>query len=161
MRATDNGTPPLTRAASISVIVNEVNQPPALAPIADRSATIGETVSFNVSATDGDLPVQRINFDYAVVPPAGAALGATNGLFTWTANNVGTNTFTVRATDNWTPSQSAQRTFSIVVAAAQLTTTVALSNDAASSFSGGWRRTRRPVSAMRERASHWISGATR
>ena len=90
----------MSNSALVNIIVNESNQPPVLATMTNRTVALGETVSFTVRATDADLPPQLITFDFAAAPPAGATVNATNGLFTWTANTVGPNTFSIRATDH-------------------------------------------------------------
>ncbi len=125
---TDSGTPALSNSALVTITVNESNTPPALAAIANRTAALGEVVSFTATATDSDLPPQLITFDFAVTPPAGATINATNGLFAWTANNVGTNTFTLRATDNGPGAYVDSKTFEVVVSAQELVTSIGLSN---------------------------------
>ena len=133
VRVTDNGTPPKSEAALIMIIVSESNQPPALAAISDRSATIGETISFTAEATDSDLPAQPIMFDFVGDVPAGATLNATNGLFSWTANTVGTNSFTIRATDNpGGPGLSDTKTFNVIVSASFQITTISVSSNVVS-----------------------------
>ena len=59
-------------------------------------------------------------FTYSLGPgaPAGAAINATNGVFTWTPNESqgpSTNTMTVIVTDNNSPAQSLTNTFSVTV----------------------------------------------
>jgi hypothetical protein len=132
VRVADNGTPPLTNSAAIVIRVNESNAPPALASITNRAALLGEIVSLTVTATDPDTPAQIVMFDFASTVPAGATINATNGQFSWTANNVGTNTFLVRATDNGSPAMSDTKTFDIVVTASLQITSVAVSNEVVS-----------------------------
>ncbi|MCX8092344.1 MAG: peptidoglycan DD-metalloendopeptidase family protein, partial [Verrucomicrobiae bacterium] len=43
VRVTDNGSPPLSHTRTFTVTVNEVNQPPSLAPIPDRTVNAGAT----------------------------------------------------------------------------------------------------------------------
>jgi hypothetical protein len=132
VRVADNGTPPLTNSAAIVIRVNESNAPPALASLTNRAALLGEAVSFTVTATDPDQPAQVLAFDFASAVPAGATINATNGQFSWTANNVGTNTFLVRATDNGSPAMSDTKTFDIVVTASLQITSIAVSNEVVS-----------------------------
>lgn len=132
VRVADNGTPPLTNTAAIIIRVNESNAPPALVTITNRSALLGETVAFTISATDSDLPIQLLTFDFASTVPAGATIISTNGQFSWVANNVGTNTFLVRVTDDGAPAMSDTETFEVVVTASLQITTIAVSNDAVS-----------------------------
>src|SRR6185369_1150825 len=95
----------------------------------NRTVALGENVSFTVNATDPDLPAQRLTFDVASAAPAGAAIGPTNGLFSWTANTVGTNTFSVRVTDNGAPALNDTKTFDVVVTTQFQVTTIAVSNN--------------------------------
>jgi uncharacterized repeat protein (TIGR01451 family) len=98
---TDNGTPPLSVSQSFNVAVLESNEPPVLAPIPDRTIHAGMTVTITNSATDPDVPTNSLTFSLAPAP-AGAAINATNGVFTWTPDNSfanTTNTVTVTVTD--------------------------------------------------------------
>ncbi len=125
---TDDGVPPLHEQAAITITVNESNLPPALAVISNRTVSLGESVSFTLAATDGDLPTQALAFDLAGPLPGGAALNATNGLFTWTANVTGTNTFTARVTDSASPPSGDTRTFQVVVVNSLRVREVAVTN---------------------------------
>ena len=129
IRATDNGNPPLSDSALITIVVNESNTPPALAAIADQAITVGQTLTFTVQATDPDLPAQPLTFDFAGTVPAGVTIDATNGVFSWIANTVGTNVIAVRATDNGVPPLSDTRTFTVIVTASFRITSIGLSND--------------------------------
>ncbi|MDB6020018.1 MAG: Peptidase fungalysin [Pedosphaera sp.] len=118
VRVTDNSAPPLSDAKSFNVTVNEVNSPPVLAPIANRTVHAGSTVSFTAIATDSDLPTNTITFSLDAGAPASASVGSSSGIFTWTtgAANIGTtNYITLRVTDNGVPSLSNAQTFSVVV----------------------------------------------
>jgi hypothetical protein len=129
IRATDDGTPPLSDFALITIVVNESNTPPTLTSITNRALALGEAISFTAQAADFDLPEQVLSFDFVGDVPSGATLNATNGLFSWTANMVGTNTFTVRATDSGAPALSDVKTFDIVVTASFQITRISLSNE--------------------------------
>jgi hypothetical protein len=124
----DSGTPALSNAALVTITVNESNTPPVLTAIPNRTAALGEVVSFTATAIDSDLPAQLVTFDFAVPPPAGATVNSTNGLFTWTANTVGTNTFTLRATDNGPGAYVDTKVFEVVVTSSELTTSIGISN---------------------------------
>lgn len=128
IRVTDNGSPALSNATQVTIVVNESNQPPVLASLAERSAALGEVVAFGLNASDADLPTQELAFDFAEAPPAGALLNATNGWFTWTANSVGTNRFTVRVRDDGPGTLSAVQSFTVVVAGSELRAGIGLSN---------------------------------
>src|SRR5262249_51658842 len=84
--ATDNGAPPMTATTSITVTVDEVNQPPAFHP-APPTQSVNElaTLAFTLTATDADLPAQTLTFSQTLGSPA--ATGATTsaaGAFSWT-----------------------------------------------------------------------------
>src|SRR5438874_7334957 len=53
--ATDNGSPVLANSASFTITVNEVNSAPVLAPIGNKTGTVGTPVTFTASATDSDI----------------------------------------------------------------------------------------------------------
>src|SRR5262249_26441999 len=57
VRVTDNGTPtPCSVFESILVTVNEVNECPTLAVIANKTVNAGALLTFTATATDADLP---------------------------------------------------------------------------------------------------------
>ena len=63
------------------------NNPPVLAPIGNKNAAVGNQLSFQVSATDGDgdaLTYSASNL------PAGANFDPGTRTFTWTPNAAGT-----------------------------------------------------------------------
>src|SRR5262245_64669012 len=70
--------------AAITLTVTEANLAPVLANV-PASATIPELVAytFTATATDADLPAQTLTFSL-VGAPAGAAIGASSGVFSWT-----------------------------------------------------------------------------
>src|SRR5207302_4906398 len=81
---TDNGIPPLSATNSFTVTVNELNSAPVLAPIADRTNAIGQTVTFMASATDSDFPTNSLFFSLAAGAPAGTTINTNSGVFNWT-----------------------------------------------------------------------------
>jgi hypothetical protein len=108
---------PTPRAANIGP---QPNGPPVLQPIGNRSVVGGNTLSFIAVATDTNQPPQTLTFTLEPGAPAGASINPFTGVFTWTpapAQIPGTNTVTVRATDNGTPPLSDAETFTIVVIA--------------------------------------------
>jgi uncharacterized protein (UPF0179 family) len=114
---TDSGAPPLTGSRGVTVVVNEVNRPPELDPIADHVANVGGLLIFSVTFRDPDIPVQIVTVGLASGAPQGAALSS-GGLFTWTpsvAQASSTNTITVIASDNGTPSLMATQRFTVTV----------------------------------------------
>jgi hypothetical protein len=93
------------------------NAPPAINPIASRTMTLGQTLSFTVTASDPDFPAQTLSFGLAPGFPAGASI-TTGGLFSWTpspAQAPDSRTITVQVTDNGVPPLSATRAFGVTV----------------------------------------------
>jgi hypothetical protein len=110
---------------SFQVIVTEVNTAPVLAPIANRTNSVGQTVNFTAAATDSDFPTNSLLFSLGAGAPAGATLNPNTGDFNWTVSGPSgsTNAFSVIVADNGTPSMSATQTFRIVVVTAVPPTT--------------------------------------
>jgi hypothetical protein len=118
IRVTDNGSPAQSDSKTISIVVNEVNAAPVLAAIGDKSVNEGSALSFTATATDLDLPSQTLTFSLEAGAPSGASIHPTTGAFSWTpteAQGPGTNSVTIRVTDNGSPAQSDSETIRIVV----------------------------------------------
>lgn len=123
IRVTDNNpdavnNKQMSDAKLFTVTVHEVNEPPAITPVADKAIAEKSPLAFYIFATDPDLPANKLTFSLADSPPAGVALDPNSGLFTWTppeAQGPSTNLFTVRVTDNSTPPLEATRSFTVVV----------------------------------------------
>ena len=113
---TDNGSPPLSATQTFAVTVIATNVPPTLAPITDRTIHALMTLTITNSASDPDVG-ETLTFSLDPGAPAGAHIGATNGVFTWTPDEsqLGTNNITVRVTDNGTPPLSTTQSFAVVV----------------------------------------------
>jgi hypothetical protein len=92
---------------TVSVTVNEVNAAPVLNGVpAAITADELTLVTFDADASDSDLPAQTLTFSL-VGGPAGAAINATTGIFSWTpteAQGPGSYPFTVRVSDGLTNS---------------------------------------------------------
>jgi hypothetical protein len=119
---------------TVAIIVNEVNNPPALANIPDQSINAGSELVWNVSASDSDLPAQALTFGLDGAPPSGASIESATGVFRWTppANHTpATNVLSVRVTDSWTPALSDLKTFRIIVITAPRILTVTRSGSTA------------------------------
>lgn len=87
----------LTDSERITVVVNEVNLPPELNTIGNKSVETNKTLSFTAAATDADLPVNTLTFSLSSAP-AGASISP-NGDFSWTPSTAGTYSATVKVTD--------------------------------------------------------------
>jgi hypothetical protein len=117
VRVTDNGQPAMSDTTTMTVIVNEVNTAPVLAPIASVTNGVGSTIAFTASATDADLPAQTLSFSLEPGAPAGTAIDSA-GAFTWTPTGAQagtTNVITVRVTDDGIPALSHTRSFTAVI----------------------------------------------
>ncbi len=115
--ATDDGVPPKSRHADVTVVVTETNTRPVLAAIPDESVVEGARLIRNWIATDGDSPANTLHFSLN-----GAPVGATvtpTGRFEWTPNEAqgpGTYTFDVVVTDDGSPAMTDSQTLTIRVA---------------------------------------------
>ena len=128
IRVTDNGTPaPLNDTETFNITVNEINSAPVLTTIGNLSANEGGLLSFTATATDSDLPANNLTYTLEGAVPSGASI-TTAGAFTWTPSEVqgpSTNTFTVRVTDNGTPTLNDFEVITIVVSEANGAPTLA------------------------------------
>ena len=94
------------------------NTSPQIAPIADKTITLGQRLFFTVPASDSDTPAQLLAHALDGIVPAGATLEAATGLFSWMpapAQAPSTNSFVVRVTDSGLPPLSATRAFTVFV----------------------------------------------
>ena len=108
----------MSATQSFTVIVLESNLPPTLTPIASQITYPGLPVIFTNSATDPDIPAQILTFSLDPGAPSGAAVNATNGIFSWTPDNTFANTtndITVRVTDSGSPPLNVTQSFTIIV----------------------------------------------
>lgn len=115
---TDDGTPPRSDSETFTLTVLEVNQPPVLSPLPDRTVDEGQTLTFVVNATDPDLPANRLTYALSGNLPEGAAIDPQTGAFSWTPTEEqgpGTVVFTVRVTDDGVPQLSDERSFTVTV----------------------------------------------
>ena len=83
-RVTDNADPVRWATVRVEIRVDEVNQPPALDPVPDRSINEGEVFRLNVLAKDPDLPRNELRFELGTGAPIGARIDSVTGLFEWT-----------------------------------------------------------------------------
>ncbi|MEO7297127.1 MAG: phosphodiester glycosidase family protein [Verrucomicrobiota bacterium] len=107
------------------------NTAPTLAAISNTTINAGSMLTFTNSASDSDIPAQTVTFSLDPGAPAGASVGPTSGVFTWTAPTsltTTTNAVVVRVTDNGSPPLSATRGFNIVVIAPPRSDSMTTSN---------------------------------
>lgn len=103
---------------TITVTVNEVNNPPLLGAIGDRNVNEEASLTFTVTATDPDIPANTLTLS-ATGLPTGATFNPATGQFSWTpteAQGPGTFTLTFTATDTGTPPLSDPETITVTVA---------------------------------------------
>jgi hypothetical protein len=118
VRVTDNGSPAMSDAGTLTIVVREVNAPPVLTPVTNQTVTAGIQVTITNAAADPDIPTNVLSFTLDSGAPGGASINPTSGVFTWTpsaAQAPGTNLITVRVTDNGAPALSDARSFTVVV----------------------------------------------
>ena len=110
---TDNGSPAQSASAQFTITVANVNRPPVLAPIGNRTVSEGQTLAFTATATDPDG--DALGFSGGNLP-SGATLTPA-GAFSWTpaAGQAGNYNVTITVTDNGTPPQNDFETFTITV----------------------------------------------
>jgi hypothetical protein len=105
----------LSDSKSFKLTVKEVNQAPVLGVIGNREIRVGESVSFTVVATDGDVvggQPQVLTYSLVGNVPSGAVINSSAGVFSWTPNADGDYNFTVAVSDGLATSQ---QSFSIQV----------------------------------------------
>ena len=118
VRVADNGLPPRSDARTFLVVVREVNTAPVLDSIPDQSLLRGQSLNLKITASDADVPANKLQYELVSGAPAGMSLDATTGALHWTPapdQIPGTNTILVRVTDNGSPALSDQRAFTVIV----------------------------------------------
>lgn len=88
-----------TDSETITITVSEVNSAPVLNSIGPKTVGLGEILSFTVTASDGDAPVQSLSFSLRQAPtgtfPQGASI-TVDGVFSWTPTGQAPGTYRVR-----------------------------------------------------------------
>ncbi len=114
---TDNGLPSLSATSLVTVVVNEVNSPPSIPALGNRTVNELQSVNVTVSVNDSDLPLQSFGFSLGAGAPSGASINGA-GLFTWTpGSNQGpsTNRIAIIATDSGIPALSTTQFLTVTV----------------------------------------------
>ena len=94
------------------------NQVPVLARISNMTNSEGSLLTFTATATDADLPDQKLIYSLSPSAPSGAAIDPVSGVFTWTpseAQGPSTNLVTVSVRDNGSPILTNTQTITIVI----------------------------------------------
>lgn len=115
--AMDNGTPVLNATEAITITVGNVNRPPVLGAIGDRSVNEGALLQFALNATDPDGDMLALQLAGA---PAGAAIqdnGDGSGTFAWTPGfgEAGNYAISILVTDDGSPVAQDQEAITITV----------------------------------------------
>ena len=101
-------------------VLAQNSAPTVMVPTA-RTVSVGQTLSFNVSATDPDagqtITLAAMNMPQGASFTPASPVGALTGTFSWTpaANQVGTYTVNFTATDNANPPLSESKSVIITV----------------------------------------------
>ena len=117
VEVTDDGTPNLSDSETITVTVDETNQPPVLAGIGDHTTDEQVELTFTASASDPDVPANTLTYTLSG-EPAGAVIDPVAGVFTWTPTEVqgpGSYGFDVIVTDDGTPALNDSETITVTV----------------------------------------------
>jgi len=121
----DNSDPHLLDRQTVTLTVEEVNVPPTLDPIGDRSVDEGTELTFLAGATDPDTPANGLDFSLTGAP-AGASI-TQSGTFRWTpsdAQGPGMFTFDVVVTDDGSPQLSDSKPVTVTVAETNIPPTI-------------------------------------
>ncbi len=119
--ATDNNSIPATSVLTVSIGVNvlppPINHAPVFEPIAEKTANAGETLTFNVSATDPDgdnVTLSLEPLETASLTPITSGITSTSR-FSWMPKNFGVYYAVFKARDNNANPSESTRTLRITV----------------------------------------------
>jgi PKD repeat protein len=127
VKVSDDSPSSLSATNSVMVIVREVNAPPVLGEIGDKTVDEKTLLTFTAVASDADVPPQQLVYSLAPGAPAGSSINPTNGVFTWiptAAQAATTNIITITVADDGTPSLSDAKTFTVTVAKVYIAPTI-------------------------------------
>ncbi len=77
VRVTELNAPQLSSTQSFQVVVNEVNLPPVLQPIGNKTVDENSTLSFTINGNDPDIPAQTLSYSASGLPSGAAFNSAT------------------------------------------------------------------------------------
>jgi len=115
--ARDDGVPSLAATNSFRVTVTEVNVAPVIVSVPDQTVAELTPLNINISATDADLPAQKLTYSL-LNPPSGASIDPLTGAFTWTpteSQGPGTFNISVKVVDDAAAPLAATNTFKVTV----------------------------------------------
>src|SRR5439155_1508100 len=102
IKVSDDGSPPLSAVKNVTIIVDEVNSAPTLNGQANQTINELTTLVLTNTATDVDLPSDKLTLRL-LSAPAGMTLDSNTGVLTWTpteAQGPSTNLIVVQVTDD-------------------------------------------------------------
>jgi len=118
VRVEDDGSPVLADETAFTIHVLDVDNPPVIEPIPDRTVTEGLLITFDVKAHDPDSEAAPIRFALEGDAPEGARIDPVTGVFSWTPSEEqgpGNYRFLVRATEQTAAQASSTQSFFITV----------------------------------------------
>jgi ELWxxDGT repeat protein len=119
--ATDNETPPQSQSATVTVYVYSVNAPTFYA-IPTQGVNVGQTLTLDLGTygDDPNTPLLPLTYSLGANPPAGASVDSTTGVLTFTpvADQVGTVSIPIIASDDSSPVMTGMGTVTVDVGAA-------------------------------------------
>ena len=83
IQVTDAGVPSATSARKFRVDIEEVNEPPLIAPITKQVIPVGQELNLQIGASDTDIPIDVLTYS-ALDLPDGATFDANTQRFRWT-----------------------------------------------------------------------------
>ena len=108
----------LSTSRTIEIAVAEVNEPPVVPTIENKSVNQGDAVHFVVGASDPDAPTQTLFYSLGPDAPAGASIDPVTGQFTWLVSDsqsAGTFNVTILVSDDGGQTFAASQMFEIEV----------------------------------------------
>ena len=119
IRVTDDGSPALSDAKTVTIKVKKVNTAPSLEAPGDYviEQNSSATISFTADATDDDIPADTLSYSLVGTIPPGAVIDPVTGVFNWTppTSTLTTTFITIRVTDNGVPSLYTEQQFSVSI----------------------------------------------
>lgn len=111
---TDDGVPSQSESKSITITVVNVNRPPNLNPIGDRTVNEGAEISFTITAADPDDDSLTYS---ATGLPAGASFNTATQVFRWIPSFDASGEYDIgfAVADNGSPSLSDSETITVTV----------------------------------------------
>ncbi|MCI0404472.1 MAG: Ig-like domain-containing protein, partial [candidate division Zixibacteria bacterium] len=118
--ATDRATPPASAFKTVAVVVRDINRPPLIDSISNKTVLAGQTLRFRVHAKDStDAVPGPIFLTSSPLPPNASFVdsGNASGGFVFTPDfaQIGSHTVSFFATDSDTPALTGTRTVQISV----------------------------------------------